>query len=245
MGPDSIVFSPFFFFVFQKKCDNSKHTNLDFFFFSLWKAEDSSVNRNLFSLFVIFGTCRVKPRGNETLSFFFLVHSARHDAPINRQRGQNERVKGHSVPQRRISRHSGTNNIHNSWTICLLPVVTILLSQIFFFQGGGKDFIHLIINRIMNFMHVKITHKGNTWSQCNPNKSSVLLLWYEQFRKNPTFRYSVSVFGEPTFTYQSFLTFPRGLCNGTHRTGVKVLLLIKPTVCSIPPPNSNCSIIAY
>lgn len=118
--------------------------------------------------------------------------------------------------------------------------------RFFFFRGGGgKDFIHLIINRIMNFMHVKITHKGNTWSQCNPNKSSVLLLWYEQFRKNPTFRYSVSVFGEPTFTYQSFLTFPRGLCNGTHRTGVKVLLLIKPTVCSIPPPNSNCSIIAY
>lgn len=107
--------------------------------------------------------------------------------PINRRRGQSERVEGHSVQQRRISRHSGTNNIHDSRTTCLLPLVNILLSQGFFFFFISGRFIHLIVKRIMNFMQVKITKKGNTWSQCNPRESnnSVLLRRYE-VRKNPT-----------------------------------------------------------
>lgn len=54
-----------------------------------------------FSSLVIFGTCKVKLRGEWDIRLFFVfVHSARHDAPIDGQRGQKDGVRGHSVQQR-------------------------------------------------------------------------------------------------------------------------------------------------
>lgn len=37
---------------------------------------------------------------HNVLMLFVLVHSAQHDAPIDRRRGQKDKVKGHSVQQR-------------------------------------------------------------------------------------------------------------------------------------------------
>lgn len=37
---------------------------------------------------------------HHVLMLFVLVHSAQHDAPIDRRRGQKDKVKGHSVQQR-------------------------------------------------------------------------------------------------------------------------------------------------
>lgn len=55
---------------------------------------------------VIFGTWKVEPSGlveGDTFVFsmlLVLVHSAQHDVPIDRRRGQRDKVKGHSVQQR-------------------------------------------------------------------------------------------------------------------------------------------------
>lgn len=194
------------FFCFPEKCDNSKHINL--VFFSTVKGR-GLVCLKPFSLFpcFFFGTWRVKPdafaarqrdeqadvyydtaKGERDVIFFFSSQCSTWRADQQAERAEWKGVKGHSVQQRRISRHGGTDNIHDSWTTCLLPLVTILLSQ--GFSGvRGICFIHLIVKRIMNFMQVEIRKKkkkGNTWSQCNPGKCSVLL-WYEELRKNPTF----------------------------------------------------------
>lgn len=118
MGPDIIVFSPFF--VFKK---NVTTVNIQMSFFHcerqrmhLSKAAFSSLSL----LFLAHLQSSLLPlllankmskrwmlttttlRGYETLFIFFHVHSARHDVPINRQRGQSERVKGHSVQQQTI-----------------------------------------------------------------------------------------------------------------------------------------------
>lgn len=153
MGPHiffSIVFSPFFLLE-----NNSKQTNCE-------KAEDPFVQPFcLYMFFLFFGTCRVKPAAfaarlsNEQRAdvhydiirreWDIWVHSARQDAPINRQRGQSERVEGHSVQQRRISRHSG-NKQHPRQPDAVPPAdrhhIAITLSFFFFLNGR---FIHLIV----------------------------------------------------------------------------------------------------
>lgn len=54
MGPQVIVFSPFFFlFCFPKKCDNSKHTNL-IFFFHCERQRTHLLKATLFSLSLLF-----------------------------------------------------------------------------------------------------------------------------------------------------------------------------------------------
>lgn len=63
------------------------------------------MNRTSFFFFSpldIFGTCKLKQWGRDIMVFmlFVLVHSAQHAAPIDRRRGQKDRVKGHSVQQR-------------------------------------------------------------------------------------------------------------------------------------------------
>lgn len=105
MGPDIIVFSPFF--CFSEKCDNSKHTNLIFFH---RERQRTRMLKPFLSFLVIFGTCRVKPvafadkrsegrtfaatplRGNETLLSWFTV------LDVTRQStGREGRVKGSKV----------------------------------------------------------------------------------------------------------------------------------------------------
>lgn len=144
----SIVFSPFFLLE-----NNSKQTNCE-------KAEDPSVQPfSVFTCFVFFGTCRVKPAAfaarlsdeqRADVHYDIIrrewdvwVHSARQDAPINRQRGQSERVEGHSVQQRRISRHSGNKQYPRQPDAVPPAHHQHIAITLFFFLN--RRFIHLIV----------------------------------------------------------------------------------------------------
>lgn len=170
MGPHiffSIVFSPFFLLE-----NNSKQTNCE-------KAEDPFVQPFcLYMFFLFFGTCRVKPAAfaarlsNEQRAdvhydiirreWDIWVHSARQDAPINRQRGQSERVEGHSVQQRRISRHSG-NKQHPRQPDAVPPAdrhhIAITLFFLFF-KWAFHSFDRLYVTFMQMKKQTKTTKKA-------------------------------------------------------------------------------------
>lgn len=157
MGPDIIVFSPFFY-VFKKNATTVNIQTWFFFFISLWKAEDSSVKSNLFLSFLFLahvGSSLLPPlladklsggwmftmtplRGNETLSFRFTVLNM-----TRQSTGREGRVEGSKVTvfqQRRISHHNRTNNIHN-----VPPAARhhIAFAGFFFFlKGWGGGALH-------------------------------------------------------------------------------------------------------
>lgn len=167
----SIVFSPFFLLE-----NNSKQTNCE-------KAEDPSVQPfSVFTCFVFFGTCRVKPAAfaarlsdeqRADVHYDIIrrewdvwVHSARQDAPINRQRGQSERVEGHSVQQRRISRHSG-NKQHPRQPDAVPPAhhhhIAITLS--FFFKQAFHSFDRLYVTFMQMKKQTKKAKHGRSTGQ--------------------------------------------------------------------------------
>lgn len=151
-------------------------------FFSLWKAADSSGKSNLFYLSLLFLAhvgSRLPPlllannmsevwMFTTTLikkddTFFVLVHSAQHDSDQQAKRAEWKGQRS-QCSTAKISRHSGTNNIHNSRTMCLLPLVTILLLRVF--KKKKSRTLHSFDRRMMKFMQVKMKKKRQTWSQC-------------------------------------------------------------------------------
>lgn len=151
--------------------------------------------------------------GNETLcSFLFFVHSARHDAPTDGQRGQKDGVRGHSVQQR------------GDFT----PTSTAAV-QYCFRRVGAEDFIHLIIERISKLHAPENKHaKGNTRSQCNPNKCSVAVAVTSTIRdatRRPMDRRRVC--HDSAASYQQFSTFSRGAFQqNMEKNGVKTRTLV-------------------
>lgn len=150
MGPDIIVL---LLFCFPEKCDNSKHTNI---FFSTVKGKWLVCQKQPFSLFLcyfwhmegqarpssllpnnksegwMFTTTPFKGGKRDVRGFVFVCSQCSTWRAVRRAEGAAWEVRGHSDRQRRIPRHSGTNNIHESQTTCFLPPITILLSQVAF-----------------------------------------------------------------------------------------------------------------
>lgn len=111
-------------------------------------------------------------RGNET--WFFVDHSARHVAPINRQRGQSERVKGHSVQQR----EDFTPQCHEQHPRQPDDVPPDTRYHIAFAGCFGGRFIHLIVKRILNITQVKITKKAI--HGCSAMQENLVFCWTQK-----------------------------------------------------------------
>lgn len=103
--------------------------------------------------------------------FFVFVHSARHDAPIDGHRGQKDGVRGHSVQQR------GDFTPTSAAVAAAARFASRRSLQYCFRRVGAGGFIHLIVERISKLHALENKHtKGNTRSQCNPNKCSVAVM---------------------------------------------------------------------